>query len=203
MITPKQKLALAFIEKFIAHKGYGPSYKEIAEGLDLKSLGSVAQYLDSLEERGFIRRGLRSREIFISGQTESVTIPLIGIIAAGNPIEPIENPEPIEVPKSMMPRTGMVYALKIQGTSMIDDGIADGDVVIIKQQNTAENGDTVVAITEQGATLKRFYREGNGQVRLEPRSPRLRPFYPEELEIRGKFIGLIRHEPEINFDSSI
>lgn len=193
MITPKQKQAFDFLQRFIDEHGYAPSYKEIAQGLKLKSLGSVAQYLDVLEKRGFIRRGPNPREIFIVGQAESVTVPLLGFIAAGSPIEPIENPEPIEVPKSMLPPNGMVYALKVQGTSMIDDGVADGDIVLIKQQNTAENGETIVAITESGATLKRFYREGNGKIRLEPRNPNLHPFYPEELEIRGKFLGLIRH----------
>ena len=193
ILTPKQKDILDFILSFYASNGYSPTYKNIADKFEFKSEGSVAQYLDALEEKGYIKRGGASRQIFLSEPEESKEIFLLGIIPAGSPIEPLENPEPITVPKSMLSPDGMCYALRVSGVSMIEDGIADGDIVLVKHQNTANNGDIVVAITEDGATLKRYYKE-NGTVRLEPRNKKLSNIYPKELEIRGKFLGLLRHD---------
>ncbi len=191
-LTPYQKKILDYISRFYIQYGYSPSYKEIAKEFDFKSDGSVTQYLDALENKGFISRGRASRQIYLNQPEESQEIFMLGIIAAGNPIEPLENPESIKVPKSMISSHAMCYALKISGDSMIDDGIADGDIILVQHQKTANNGDIVVAITENGATLKRFYNE-KGQIRLEPRNQRLSIIYPQEIEIRGKFLGLIRH----------
>lgn len=191
MLTPKQKEVLDYIRRILLEKGYAPAYRDIAKEFKLKSEGSVAQYLDALEEKGYISRGGGTRHIIISDTIETQEIPLFGIIPAGSPIEPLENPIPIRVPKTMLPKTGICYALRVRGESMIDDGILDGDVVLIKHQNTAENGQIVVAVTEDGATLKRFYKEGD-RVRLEPRNPKLPVIYPKEINIRGKFLGLIR-----------
>lgn len=189
-LTPKQKEVLFFLREYFASNGYFPTYREVAQRFKFKSEASVTQYLDSLEKRGYINRTGFDRGIVLKVEKDSVTeIPLLGVIAAGQGIEPLENPEPISVPKSMLPKSGMVYALKISGNSMIEDGIADGDVVLIKHQNDALDGEAVVAITENGATLKRYYSNG---PRLEPRNRNLTTIYPRELEIRGKFIGLIR-----------
>lgn len=194
LLTPNQKKILSFIERYFSKNGFAPSYKEIASKFGLKSDGSVAQYLDVLEEKGYISRGEGSRQILLNTSNQpSVSIPLLGVIAAGNPIEPIEIPEPITVPATMVPLNSMCYALRVAGDSMIDDGIADGDLILVKHQNSANNGETVVAITENGATLKRFYT-ANGQIRLEPRNKSLKTIFPKELEIRGKFIGLIRKD---------
>ncbi len=194
LLTPNQKKILSFIERYFSKNGFAPSYREIASKFGLKSDGSVAQYLDVLEEKRYISRGEGSRQIFLNSNNHfSTSIPLLGIIAAGNPIEPLENPEPIAVPAAMVPSNSMCYALKVSGDSMIDDGIADGDLILVKHQNFANNGDTVVAITEKGATLKRFYSK-MGQIRLEPRNKALKTIFPENVEIRGKFIGLIRKD---------
>lgn len=152
----------------------------------------MSQYLEALEKKGYLVRKGGTRELLPTIPDENTEVMLLGIIPAGSPIEPLEVPEVIDVPSSMIPKSGSVYALKVQGESMIDDGIADGDYILVKHQNTADDGDTVVAITEDGATLKRFY-QNDGQIRLEPRNPNLEPIYPDHLEIRGKFLGLIRH----------
>ncbi|MCB9823968.1 repressor LexA [Candidatus Nomurabacteria bacterium] len=193
-LTPKQKDILDFLEKHFVKHGFCPTYKEIAEQFGYKSDSSVAQYLDALEEKGYIKKTTLNRGIkLLNTGSELIKIPLLGTISAGPGIEPVEIPEPIDVPSTMLPRRPeMCYALKVSGNSMIDDGIADGDIVLVKHQNTAENGETVVAITENGATLKRFYKQ-RGEIRLEPRNPELNNIYPKELEIRGKFLGLLRH----------
>jgi len=146
--TPKQKQILDFINSFYKRGGYSPSLAEIAKNFK-KSVPTIHRFIETLKEKGFlgkednIWRGIipnnATREIF-----------LLGNIAAGQPIEPMENPEPIQIPISMIPQAGSFYALKVQGDSMIDDGIVDGDTIIIKHQNTAVNGDKVIAVTEKG-----------------------------------------------------
>ena len=122
---------------------------------------------------------------------DSIEIPMLGLIAAGSPIEPIENPEPISIPKNLISSRGDYYALRVKGNSMIEDGICDQDIVVIKSQSVANNGETIVAITEEGATLKVFKNQ-NGKISLEPRNKNLSNIYPKLLEIKGKFVGLIR-----------
>lgn len=192
-ITPKQKHVLDFIVEYTAQNGYAPSLEEIGHKLSL-AISTVHQHVTALKTKGYLKReDNQPRGMSLLEKTADATeIPLLGIIAAGSPIEPIENPEPIKVPKALVAKHGNFYALKVQGDSMIDDGIWDGDVVVVKHQQTADNGDTVVAITENGATLKR-YRSQNGKIYLEPRNPRLDNIYPKSLEIRGKFVGLIRN----------
>ena len=144
-----------------------------------------------METRGFLQKTDNIARGISTTVQQFGRIFKLGVIAAGSPIEPIENPEPIDVPLSMISRKGDYYALQVKGTSMEDDNILDGDVIVIRHQNTASDGDRVVAITEKGATLK-VYRERNGKVYLEPRNKALNNIYPKELEIRGKFCGLIR-----------
>lgn len=192
-ITPKQKHVLDFITEYTKHNGYAPSLVEIGNKLSL-AISTVHQHVMALKTKGYLKKEENQPRgvSLLEATPETAEIPLLGIIAAGSPIEPIENPEPIKVPKSLVSKHGDFYALKVQGDSMIDDGIWDGDVVVVRHQQTADNGDTVVAITENGATLKR-YRNQNGQIYLEPRNQRLENIYPKSLEIRGKFVGLIRN----------
>lgn len=191
-LTPKQKNILDFITSFSTDKGYAPSLEEIGKKFELV-ISTVHQHIKALETKGYLKKeNNQPRGVSLFEQTpDSVEIPLLGMIAAGTPIEPIENPEPIKVPKSLVSKRGDYYALKVKGDSMIEDGILDDDIVVIKSQHTADNGDTVVAITEDGATLK-IFRSKNDTIFLEPRNKRLENIYPQSLEIRGKFVGLIR-----------
>ncbi len=192
-VTPKQKQVFDFISIFAAKHGYAPSLEEVGKELGL-AISTIHQHVMALKSKGYLKKeNNQPRGVSVMEKTTDVTeIPLLGIIAAGVPIEPYENPEPIKVQKSLVSSRGDFYALKVKGDSMIEDGIWDGDIVIIKHQQTADNGDTVVAITENGATLKRFKNQ-DGKIFLEPRNPKLENIYPKTLEIRGKFVGLIRN----------
>lgn len=187
--TPKQKQILDFIGAFYKREGYSPSLAEIARNFK-KSVPTIHRFIETLKEKGLLGKEENIwRGIIPNSATREIF--LLGYIAAGRPIEPIENPEPIQIPISMIPQTGNFYALRVAGDSMIDDGILDSDTIIIKYQKTAENGDRVVAVTEDGATLK-VYREKNGRVFLEPRNKKFKIISPKKIEIRGKFAGLIR-----------
>lgn len=189
LLTPKQKRVLDYIRKFKRKRGYSPTLNEIAKYLK-KSLSTAQHYVEELKERGFIHKK-ENLARGINPVKETQNILLLGYISAGEPIEPIENPEPISVPISMISKAGNYYALKVKGDSMIDDGVIGGDIVVIQHMITASEGDVVVAVTEKGATLKVF-RKINGKIFLEPRNKKLKNIYPKELEIRGKFVGLIR-----------
>ena len=189
-ITPKQKQVLDFIKSFVKENGFSPSLHEIGRHIR-KSISTVQHFVEELENRGFLQKTDNIARGISTSVQQFGRIFKLGIIAAGNPIEPIENPEPIDVPLSMISRKGDYYALEVKGTSMVDDNILDGDVIVVRHQNTAEDGDRVVAITEKGATLK-IYRKRNSKEYLEPRNKSLSNIYPKELEIRGKFCGLIR-----------
>ena len=192
-ITPKQKHVLDFIVEFAAQNDYSPSLEEVGGKLSL-AISTVHQHIEALKSKGYLKKeNNQPRGVSILEKTADATeIPLLGIIVAGFPIEPIENPEPIKVPKILVAKSGDFYALKVRGDSMIDDGIWDGDIVVVRHQQTADNGDIIVAITENGATLKK-YRNQSGKIYLEPRNPRLGNIYPKSLEIRGRFVGLIRN----------
>lgn len=190
-LTEKQKEALDFINSFYREKGYAPSLKEIAGFLETENLSTAQYYVEELEEKGYLRKD-SNKARGITPVPNQYAIPLLGYIAAGQPIEPIENREEISVPPNIEidPRYPH-YALKVKGDSMIDMGVIDGDIALIKHQLTAKNGDVVVAITENGATLKIFNKE-NGRVILEPRNHKYNPIIPKQLEIRGVFVGLVR-----------
>jgi len=189
-LTPRQKRALDFINKFIEEHEYPPSLQEIAKYLK-KSISTAQHYVDELFIKGYLEKEENLARGITPVEKESRKIPLLGFIAAGEPIEPLENPEPIKVPLNLIQKPGQYYALKVKGDSMIEDGIMDRDIVVIKHQLTADPGDTIVAITEKGATLK-IFKKKNGKIFLEPRNRNLPNIYPKELEIRGKFCGLIR-----------
>jgi len=192
-LTPKQKAILDYITTYTMGRGYAPSLEEIGNKYSV-SIPTIHQHVKALEKKGYLKKEENQpRGVSLFEQTpDSVEIPLLGFIAAGNPIEPIENPKPIKVPKDLITNHGDYYALRVKGDSMIEDGICDQDVVVIKSQPIANNGDTVVAITEEGATLKKYVNQ-NGKIYLKPRNTRLNNIYPKSLEIRGKFVGLIRN----------
>lgn len=192
-ITGRQKEALDFINSFIRDKGYAPSLRELAAFLETKNLSTAQYFVKELEKKGYLKRD-HYKNRGITPITPKQTIPLLGNIAAGEPIEPIENPEPIEVPKNIKLSAGKsYYALRVKGDSMMDMGILDDDIVLIKHQMTADIGDVVVGITEKGATLKILGRK-NGRTILEPRNPKYDTIIPDQLEVRGVFVGLIRAE---------
>jgi SOS regulatory protein LexA len=198
MLTKRQKQILDYIKKFIKDKNYSPSFEEIRRHFRFVSKSTVHHHIETLKEKGCLNR---ARTIELSKDEKSsglVEITLLGTIAAGQPIEAIENPETITIPSSELGRYNNYYALRVEGNSMIDDGIYDGDIVVIKQQSTADNGQTVVAIiNDNEATLKKIYREKD-RFRLQPANPTLFPIYPKELEVRGAVVKIIR-----NFEKQI
>lgn len=192
-LTAREKQVLNFVNRFFRENGCAPSLKEIASELKTSSL-STAQYLiEQLKEKGRLTKE-RGRNRGITPVHNPHTLSLLGFIAAGEPIEPIENPKDISVPENInIDSRYPHYALKVKGDSMIDMGIIDGDIVLIKHQLFADSGDIIVAITENGATLK-TYKNKDNKITLEPRNPDYKIIHPRQLEIRGKFIGLIRQE---------
>lgn len=188
MLTKRQKQILDFVTNFIRRKGYSPSLEEIRRHFRLKSIATVHEHVNTLREKGHLTK----EENQPRGIEETTTeIPLLGFIAAGEPIEAISNPEPIIIPKSMLSKTGLHYALKVKGNSMIDEKIYDGDTVIIRRQETAENGQKVVAlINGNEATLKKIYKEKAG-FRLQPANSSIKPIFTKDLIIQGKVIGVL------------
>jgi len=189
-LTPIQKRVFNYITGYIYSHGYAPSNAEIASEFGF-SRTSAYRHIQSLSRKGMLEKiENQPRGLALGSNEESV--PLLGYIAAGEPIEPIENPEFINVPNSLLrDRIAQYYALRVRGDSMIDMGILDGDIVVIKHQFTANPGDIVVGITEKGATLKQFKIVGN-RVALIPKNPNYQTIFPKKLEVRGKFVGLIR-----------
>ncbi len=195
MLTKKKKQIFDYIKKFIKKHDYSPSIPEMARHFKL-AVSTIHQHIDELKRGGYLDKlDNQPRTIQISENKKSrdlIEIPLLGLIAAGQPIEAIENPEIITIPKIQLSKYGEYYALKVQGDSMINDGIFDGDMVIVKKQKTADNGQTVVAIIDENeATLKRLYKE-KGRIRLQPANQSILPIYRKEVEIRGIVVQIIR-----------
>lgn len=197
-ITPKQQEILQYIKDTILKKGYPPAVREICEAVHLKSTSSVHSHLETLEEKGYIRRDPtkpRTIEIiddcFNLTRREVVNVPLIGTVAAGQPLyaeENIENYYPI--PADLLPNAE-TFMLKVRGQSMINAGIMEGDQIIVEHCSTANNGEIVVALLDDSATVKRFYKEG-GHYRLQPENDTMSPIIVNKVEILGKVIGLFR-----------
>jgi len=199
MITKRQKQILDFIKSFKDKKGYAPSIEEIKRHFQLSSVSTIHHHLLRLEKERYIKREKNEpRAIEIKEEKEKlIEVPLVGTIAAGEPIEAIEDPEVIKVPKSQLSKSGEHYALRVQGNSMIEEGIFDGDIVVIRKQPTAENGETVVAlINDNEVTLKKIYREKGG-FRLQPANSAIKPIFTKELVIQGKVISIIRNFEEL------
>lgn len=190
-ITGRQKEALDFINFFIRDKGYAPSLRELADFLKTDNLSTAQYFIKQLEKKGYLKRE-HHKNRGITPIVHRQTVPLLGYIAAGEPIEPIEDSEPVQVPTNIqLNKNHSYYALKVRGDSMMDMGILDKDIVLIKHQMAADIGDVIVGITEKGATLKVLKRR-NGQTILEPKNPKYESIVPKQLEIRGIFVGLIR-----------
>lgn len=193
-LTKKQKDVLDFITEYVRENGYSPTQKEIQEHFGFKSLGSVQDYIKYLTSGGYLNndshsvRGLMPSTV----QQNSEEIPLLGNIAAGTPIEAIENSDMISVPVHMLGR-GRHYALKVKGESMIEEGILNGDVAIIKHATQAENGQIVVAVVDNETTLKKYFKRAK-QIELHPANKTMKPIIvkDKECEIRGLMVGLIR-----------
>ncbi|MBI3495242.1 transcriptional repressor LexA [Candidatus Berkelbacteria bacterium] len=192
-LTKKQKQILDFLEKFIQKEDYAPSYREIGEHFWLSSVATVAGHIETLKVKGYLdQEGGVARSIQLTPRWDDRTfaVPLLGTIAAGFPIEAIRTPETIDIPADM--RTPDVFALKVHGDSMVNDGILDGDYVIIEPTEQPKNGDIVVSLLDQDAvTLKRFYLE-HDHVRLEPANGNYNPIRVKKVTIQGKVKGLIR-----------
>jgi repressor LexA len=195
LLTPRQGEVLDFLRERIERTGRAPTYDEIRGRFGFRSYNSVQTHLAALEERGAIRRGAPNAKRSIAVVPEpplAVRLPLAGTIAAGRPIEPVEEEDAIEVPASLVGR-GPHFVLRVAGDSMIGDGIHDGDLVLVRKGETAESGETVVAILDGEATLKRFHRTREG-IELRPANPTLAPIPVgrRRLEIRGVVVGLVR-----------
>jgi len=197
MLTKRQKEILDYTNGFIKENGYSPSLEEIAKHFKLSSVATVHQHITALKDKHYLNfEENQRRSINVYGKEnfkEQITLPLLGIIAAGNPIEAIENPEPITVSKSLLCRSGRHYVLKVKGESMINEGIFDGDYVVVREQPTAEQGDTVVAIINGNeATLKKFYTTGD-LFTLKSANPNIPSIVTHDLVIRGKVASIIRN----------
>lgn len=202
-LTPKQKAILDFITEFRITRGYAPSQHEIAAHFGFKSLGTVQNYLVRLERQGSLKKTWNARrgmqvvapqpQAIHSHRSEAVPLPLLGRVAAGRPIEAVSNEETIEVPPSML-RAGAHFVLKVNGDSMIEEGILDGDYVVIKKQVTADNGQTVVALIDNGATIKKYYCRG-GSIELHPANVAYKPIIVQseaDFRVEGVLVGVIR-----------
>ena len=197
-ISEKQKEILEYIKSEILNRGYPPAVRDICEAVHLKSTSSVHSHLETLEKNGYIRRDpTKPRAIEIIDDTfnlvrrEVVNVPLIGRVAAGQPLLAVENIEAyFPVPSEFMPKEE-AFMLRVKGESMVNAGIFDGDNILVQRQSTAYNGDMVVALIEDSATVKTFYKE-EGQYRLQPENDSMEPIIVEECAILGKVFGVFR-----------
>lgn len=190
-----QQKILDFIRSEIETKGYPPSVREICAAVGLRSTSSVHMHLTQLEKKGLVRRDAtkpRALELLDSPLSKARTVPLVGKVTAGQPILAIENIEDqLIIPNDLASMDTELFALRVQGESMIEAGILDGDIVIVHSQERAENGDIVVALIGDEATLKRIYYE-NGHVRLQPENHTMAPIIVPRAEVRGKVVALVR-----------
>ena len=195
--SKRQAEILQFVTKFQREKDYSPSLGEIAKNFGV-SIPTIHQHISYLRKKNLLstdKGKRRSIQAFNDQKRNLVEIPLMGLIAAGGPIEAIRNPEPIEVPRSMLSRDANYYALKITGTSMIEESISDGDIVIVREQQTVDDGEKAVAYLpdKDAVTLKKIYREKK-RIKLVPANKYMKPFYETNVEIQGKVVGVLRKE---------
>ena len=197
-ISPKQQEILEYIKSQILERGFPPAVRDICEAVHLKSTSSVHSHLETLEKNGYIRRDpTKPRAIEILDESfnftrrEMVNVPMVGRVAAGEPLlaeQNVENYFPI--PMEFMPNN-QTFMLRVKGDSMINIGIFDGDLVLVEQRQTARNGEVIVALVDDGATVKRFFKE-EGVFRLQPENDALDPIIVKEVQILGKVIGVFR-----------
>lgn len=198
----RQRQILDYISQYIQLNGTSPTLQEIADAMNLSSLATVHEHLQALAKKGVIKRyegAVRGIEVLneaFSTVMNAIELPIVGFIAAGEPIDAIENPiNTVLVSADLVSKTKRCYVLQVRGDSMIEEGIFDGDNVVIQHQNTANNGDIVVALLDNGfATLKKFYKEEGNKVRLQPANKKMEPIIVKasELKVQGKVTGIIR-----------
>ena len=197
-LTKRQREILDYLQDFIQQHGYAPSLEEIGRRFGLSSLATVHKHLTNLQEKGFIKRAWnRSRSVEMiptSSAGRSVDLPLLGYVAAGAPIEAVSTSETIAVPEEMVGRRD-TYVLRVRGNSMIDEQIRDGDFVVVNERQRADNGEMVIALLNgSSATVKKFYRERDGRIRLQPANETMQPMYVHEndISIQGIVVGVLR-----------
>jgi len=196
-LTKRQKEILEFVTGFINENGYSPSMEEIAGHFSFASLNAVFKHLEALESRGYLHRDSnRARSIQISpDETAGIRIlPLYGYVAAGQPIEAVSSPETLQVPDAFLPRKADYYVLQVQGESMIDEHIQDGDFVVVESRETATPGEMVVALVDgENVTLKKYYRDGE-RIRLQPANESLEPIIVDAARVRiqGVVVSVMR-----------
>ena len=207
MVTKRQKQTLDFITDYQGRKGYAPSLDEIRKKLKLSSVSTAHFHVSKLRDLGYLdKEENKPRSIDVVSRGGMVKIPLLGTIAAGQPIEAIEDKEMIAVPKSKIPSSSEVYALRVLGSSMIDENINDGDIILVKQQTTADNGQKVVALIDNHeATLKKFYKE-RGHIRLQPANKSMEPLIfrnGRDVSIQGIVLDVIRDIGAVDFEKKL
>lgn len=198
-LTKRQREILSFLSAYNEANGYAPSFEEIAAQFNYNSLATVHEHLSNLERKGYIKRSYnesRAIEILPSEVYQrSVELPLLGMVAAGAPIEAMTTGETMAVPDGFLRRNGSHYVLRVRGESMIEEQIRDGDYVVINDRQTADNGEMVIALLDNaGATVKRYYRERDGRIRLQPANETMSPMYVHEDDVRiqGIVVGVLR-----------
>src|SRR5215475_7555317 len=198
ILTRRQKEVWDYLEDYIATHGYAPTLEEIGAHFGLSSLATVHKHLINLERKGAINRKWNlSRAIEIAPPEKTfkaVELPLLGRVAAGAPIEAIETNDTLTIPENFIRRPRNAFALRVQGESMVGEGILDGDYIVVEKRPAADNGETVVAVMNGEATVKKFYRERGGKVRLQPANPQLQPMVVRErdVEVRGVVVAVLR-----------
>jgi repressor LexA len=198
-LTKRQREILNYLATYTEQNGYAPSFEEIAEHFRYSSLATVHEHLSNLERKGYIKRSYnesRAIEILPTEATpHALELPVLGSVAAGLPIEATEHGETMCVPDSFVRRGGNHYVLRVRGNSMIDEQIRDGDLVVINERRSADNGETVIALmSNSSATVKKFYRERDGRIRLQPANDTMAPIYVNEndVTIQGVVVGVMR-----------
>jgi repressor LexA len=196
-LTKRQKELFDFLDGYLATHGYAPTLEEIGVRFNLSSLATVHKHLTNLEQKGLIRRTWNhSRAIELvpaAKSTGAVELPLLGRVAAGRPIEALESADAVTVPEEFIRRRN-TFVLRVVGSSMVGDGILDGDYIVVEERPTAENGETVVATIDGAATVKRFYREKAGKIRLQPANDAMQPIVARErdVDVRGVVVAVLR-----------
>ena len=198
-LTKRQREILSYLETYTADNGYAPSFEEIAAQFNYNSLATVHEHLSNLERKGYIRRTYNeSRAIEILPSEvfpKAVELPLLGAVAAGAPIEAVASGETLTVPEDFIRRNGSHYVLRVRGNSMIEGQIRDGDFVVVNERRSADNGEMVIAMLHgSSATVKKFYRERDGRIRLQPANETMQPIYVHEndITIQGIVVGVLR-----------
>lgn len=203
VLYKRERVVLDFLAQFQQQYGYSPTLSEMAEGVGVKSNSTIHSFIKALVDKGYVQKVEGNTRVLkiidekvkhsLMGTHPSITLPLMGYIAAGKPLEPHSDPNAtFQISASMISGKKTAYVLQVKGSSMIEDGILDGDYVVIEKTEVADNGDIVVALVDNNlATLKRFFRE-DGKIVLKPANSEMEPIYPSNLTIQGKCVGLVR-----------